>query len=83
MHQHGKISSNISELEMSIFPQNIFFFLSTTKAMNERWLYTDIVSYIYLNTDIEFFFYNYFFFSNCSLREMKQSIWRRYIKSNL
>ena len=29
--------------------------------MNERWLYTDIVSYIYLNTDIEFFFYNYFF----------------------
>lgn len=61
MHQHGKISSNISELEMSIFPQNIFFFLSTTKAMNERWLYTDIVSYIYLNTGIEFFFYNYFF----------------------
>ena len=60
MHQHGKISSNISELEMSIFPPN-FFFLSTTKAMNELWLYTDIVSYIYLNTDIEFFFYNYFF----------------------
>ena len=60
MHQHGKISSNISELEMSIFPKNIFFFLSTTKAMNERSLYTDIVSYIYLNTDIEFFFYNYF-----------------------
>ena len=29
--------------------------------MNERWLYTDIVSYIYLNTGIEFFFYNYFF----------------------
>ena len=29
--------------------------------MNERSLYTDIVSYIYLNTDIEFFFYNYFF----------------------
>ena len=51
---------NISELEMSIFPPNIFFFLSTTKAMNERWLYTDIVSYVYLNTDIEFFFYNYF-----------------------
>ena len=60
MHQHGKISSNISELEMFIFPKNIFFFLSTTKAMNERWFYTDIVSYIYLNTDIEFFFYNYF-----------------------
>ena len=28
--------------------------------MNERWLYTDIVSYIYLNTDIEFFFYYFF-----------------------
>ena len=25
--------------------------------MNELWLYTDIVSYIYLSTDIEFFFY--------------------------
>ena len=56
MHEHGKISSNISESEMSIFPK-IFFFLSTTKAMNELWLYTDIVSYIYLSTDIEFFFY--------------------------
>ena len=29
--------------------------------MHEYWLYTDIVSYIYFNTDIEFFFYNYFF----------------------
>ena len=45
---------------MSIFPKNSIFFLNTTKAMNELWLYTDIVSYIYLNTDIEFFFYNYF-----------------------
>ena len=29
--------------------------------MNEYWLYTDIGSYIYFNTDIEFFFYNYVF----------------------
>ena len=68
---------------MSFFPQNIFFFLSTTEAMNEYWLYTDlyiyIARYIYFNTDIDFFFYNYFF-SNCPIREMKQSISRAILR---
>ena len=45
---------------MSFSPKYLFF-LSTIEAMHEYWLYTDIVSYIYFNTDIEFFFYNYFF----------------------